>query len=113
MASKAFKKSDARNFAPPETKYFVIGAIGCLFAGGVFPAWGIVFGEMIGLLFNPALPCVDGMIPNLEGEMVKSYPTCDEYYSSVKNDIQELSFEVAAYWAGIIAMCFVGDLLAS
>ena len=41
------------HLALPETKFYIIGSIGAAIAGGVFPAWGIVFAEMIGLLFYP------------------------------------------------------------
>lgn len=48
LASKAFNKAEARRFATPEIKFYIVGAVGCALAGGVFPAWGIVFAEMIG-----------------------------------------------------------------
>lgn len=105
LASKSFKKGDARNFAAPELKFYIVGAIGAAFAGGVFPAWGIVFAEMIGLLFYPALPCDDSL------SFTHGYPTCKEYYTATANAMQELSFDVALYWLGIIVACFVGNLL--
>lgn len=105
LASKAFNKKDARQFAAPEIKFYIIGSIGAAIAGGVFPAWGIVFAEMIGLLFYPTLPCDDSL------GMTNGYPTCDEYYKATANTMQEMSFEISLYWAGIIAACFVGNLL--
>ena len=38
LASKAFKKSDARKFAAPEVNYYIIGALGAAIAGGIYPA---------------------------------------------------------------------------
>ena len=46
LASKAFNKADARRFAAPEIRFYVVGTLGCVLAGGVFPAWGIVFAEV-------------------------------------------------------------------
>eukprot|EP00571_Detonula_confervacea_P016438 CAMPEP_0172302832 /NCGR_PEP_ID=MMETSP1058-20130122/4475_1 /TAXON_ID=83371 /ORGANISM="Detonula confervacea, Strain CCMP 353" /LENGTH=1448 /DNA_ID=CAMNT_0013013465 /DNA_START=173 /DNA_END=4519 /DNA_ORIENTATION=- len=109
LASKAFNKKDARNFAAPELKFFIIGSIGCTIAGGVFPAWGIVFAEMIGLLFYPAFPCVESeptVVDTVE------YPTCQDYYNSVADEMQEMSFKIAAYWCAIIAACLIGNILA-
>ena len=97
LASKAFNKKDARNFALPEVKYFIIGSIGCCIAGGVFPAWGIVFAEMIGLLFYPVLPCDESV------GMTHGYENCPDYYDSSAREMQKMSFEVSAYWVGIIA----------
>jgi len=37
LASQAFNKKDARNFAAPEMKFYIIGSIGAVVAGGVFP----------------------------------------------------------------------------
>lgn len=106
LASKIFNKADARNFAVPETRFFIIGAIGCVVAGGVFPAWGIVFAEMIGLLFYPVLPCNEAVfIPG-------GHQTCDEYYEFSKNEMKDMSFEIAGYWCCIIAACFIGNGLA-
>ena len=106
LASKAFSKKDARNFAAPEVNYFIIGSIGAIFAGGVFPAWGIVFARMIGLLFYPAFPCPTDATASLYG-----FGTCDEYYSYVADDMQDMSFQVSLYWLGIIIACFVGNTL--
>ncbi len=106
LASKAFDKRDAWKAALPEVKYYIVGAVGCVFAGGVFPAWGIVFAELIGLLFYPAFPCEGSQ------SVAYGYPTCDAYYQSVADTIKEESYVIAVYWAGVIAACLVGNLLA-
>jgi len=107
LASKAFNKKDARNFAAPEIKFYIIGSIGACIAGGVFPAWGIVFAEMIGLLFYPAFPCEEP--DSIPGDGV--HATCQDYYDFVAEDMKQMSFEISAYWTGIIAACFVGNML--
>lgn len=105
LASKAFNKNDARKFALPEMKYYIIGSVGATIAGGVFPAWGIVFAEMIGLLFYPTLPCDESI------SLTYGYDSCEAYYAATANTMQELSFEIALYWVGIIVACLVGNLL--
>jgi len=104
LASNAFSKKDARNFAIPELKYYIVGMLGCAIAGGVFPAWGIVFAEMIGLLFYPILPCD-------ESEPTFGYPTCQDYYNSAADEMQDMSYRIASYWCMIILACLVGNIL--
>mmetsp|Transcript_28620 Transcript_28620/g.52241 ORF Transcript_28620/g.52241 Transcript_28620/m.52241 type:complete len:415 (-) Transcript_28620:343-1587(-) len=104
-ASKAFNKSDARKFAAPEVKFYIIGSVGAVIAGGVFPAWGILFAEMIGLLFYPVLPCDESQ------GITHGFPSCAEYYSWSAREIQDLSFNLAVYWSCVIAACFIGNLL--
>ena len=41
----SFSMKPARDMAKPDVMYLVIGAIGAVLAGGVFPAWGILFAE--------------------------------------------------------------------
>jgi ATP-binding cassette subfamily B (MDR/TAP) protein 1 len=106
LASKAFNKADAWKAAVPEVKFYIVGALGCAIAGGVFPAWGIVFAELIGLLFYPAFPCDESL------SITYGYPTCDAYYDSVAETLKDLSYEIAVKWTAIIAACLVGNLLA-
>lgn len=41
-ADKAFDAKRARQMALPDLKFLLFGALGAIFAGGVFPAWGIM-----------------------------------------------------------------------
>lgn len=41
----AFSVKRAREMASPDAFYMLLGSIGAVFAGGVFPAWGIMFAE--------------------------------------------------------------------
>ena len=41
----AFSMKRAREMATPDAIYMLFGAIGAVFAGGVFPAWGIMFAQ--------------------------------------------------------------------
>lgn len=106
LASKAFNKKDARNYARPEVIYFIIGSIGCAIAGGVFPAWGIVFAEMIVLLFYAVLPCDESL------GITHGYESCTDYYDSQAREIEKLSYEVSSYWFAIIFACLVGNVVA-
>ena len=72
----------------------------------MFPAWGIIFAKMIGLLFYPVLPCQNDVTASYYG-----FATCDEYYSYIADDMQDMSFRIALYWFGIIIACFVGNTL--
>ena len=47
----------ARLLARDDLKFLVVGCIGASFAGFVFPVWGIVFANMIDLLFQNVDRC--------------------------------------------------------
>jgi len=115
LASNAFNPSDARNFAKPEINLYIVGIVGAVIAGGVFPAWGLVFAEMIGLLFYPALPCpIPFVPPGLEENVCIDLllgGSCGSYYDCVSNDMRRMSFEIAGYWTVIIAACLIGNIL--
>mmetsp|Transcript_21112 Transcript_21112/g.42254 ORF Transcript_21112/g.42254 Transcript_21112/m.42254 type:complete len:1529 (+) Transcript_21112:138-4724(+) len=115
LASKAFNRADARNFAKPEINLYIVGIIGAVIAGGVFPAWGIMFAEMIGLLFYPALPCpIPFVPPGLEENTCIDLlleGSCGSYYDCIADDMRQMSFVIAGYWTVIIAACLIGNVL--
>jgi ATP-binding cassette subfamily B (MDR/TAP) protein 1 len=41
----SFSIKRARDMASPDSMYMLLGSIGAVFAGGVFPSWGILFAE--------------------------------------------------------------------
>ena len=41
----SFSLKRARRMAAPDAAYMLLGSIGAVFAGGVFPAWGIMFAQ--------------------------------------------------------------------
>jgi len=45
--AQAFNAKRARQMAKPDAKYMIIGSVGALLAGSIFPAWGIIFRYMI------------------------------------------------------------------
>mmetsp|Transcript_19313 Transcript_19313/g.35040 ORF Transcript_19313/g.35040 Transcript_19313/m.35040 type:complete len:473 (+) Transcript_19313:2973-4391(+) len=97
----------ARALARPDLKFIIIGSIGAILAGLVFPGWGIVFADMIELLYMPVYPCddIDGPPPP------SPYTDCSDYIDSTVDDIRTLSYEVAAKWAVIIGFTMLGNTL--
>lgn len=65
--------------------------------------WGLLFSYMIDLLFQPVLPC-----PGDSGEIPFDFGSCQDYWSYVKNDMQERSFVIAGFWAAVLAGCMIG-----
>jgi ATP-binding cassette, subfamily B (MDR/TAP), member 1 len=106
--TKAFDAKRARNMAKPDIHFFLVGSVGAVLAGGVFPVWGVVFSETINLLFQQVQPCDDdGEIPTFEG---KEFDTCPEYWNAVADDMQDQSYKLAIYWACVIAGCMIGNV---
>jgi len=109
-AAKAFDGKAVRKMASKDIGYLLIGAVGAVIAGGVFPAWGIMFGLMIELLFRPVFPCPaeDGLVDPIAD---LGYDDCDAYFNGEADDMQETSFRLAAYWMAIVVGCLGGNAL--
>jgi len=106
--AKAFNGKRARQMASPDKFYFLIGAIGAILSGCVFPIWGILFSETINLLFQPVFPCNDSDLPSAW----IPFPTCETYYEDVVDDMRTTSFQVAAYWVVVgVVGCVIGSIL--
>lgn len=90
----------ARLMAKQDTVYFIVGSIGAVFAGLVFPAWGIIFAYMIELLYKPIFPCDESILPD-----------CDAYWNSEADSMRTLSFNVAYGWLGLIGSTVIGNIL--
>jgi ATP-binding cassette, subfamily B (MDR/TAP), member 1 len=101
---KSFSVARARQMAKPDVSYLFIGALGAVICGGIFPTWGILFAQTIGLLFTPVLPC-----PQPDGTVPAPFASCDAYWSSTADAMRERSYTVAGYWAGLVAACFIGN----
>jgi ATP-binding cassette, subfamily B (MDR/TAP), member 1 len=107
--AKAFDGKRARNMAKPDMNYFLVGSVGAVLAGGVFPVWGVIFSETIDLLFQRVDFCneEDGVIPSFEG---REFDTCSEFWNAVADDMQDKSYKLAIYWACVIAGCMLGNV---
>jgi len=101
VGEETIKKSEqrARVLAKRDVGYILLGSIGAIFAGVVFPAWGIVFAYMIELLYNPVFPCDENTMD------------CDAYYQSEADEMQQLSFRVTYGWIGLMVSALVGNIL--
>jgi len=84
-----------RKMSEMDFSYLMIGAIGAMFSGGMFPLWGIVFGEMIDLLYKPV-------------DCDSSDDCSSSDYDEVADDMQHDSFVVAVWWTLIILQTLVG-----
>lgn len=105
---KAFDLARARKMASPDAPYLLLGSIGALMAGSVFPLWGLLFSQTIDLLFRRVLPCpMDGPQPIPDG-----FATCQEYWDWTANDMQHRSFFVALYWACVAVGSLIGNMTA-
>lgn len=93
----------ARQLARGDEKLFLIGSVGAVLTGAVFPAWGFLFAYMIELLFTHVLPC--GSIG------MDSTGTCDEYHNSVAGDMKSQATKIALASVGTIVMCMVGYVI--
>jgi len=96
----------ARLLAKSDIKFFVVGAIGAALAGLMFPGWGLIFAYMIEMLFQPVSVCDD-----LENPPPSPFTTCDDYWASEADDMQQTSYKVTGGWFGNIAATIIGNLL--
>lgn len=103
MIEKYSNGKKARQMAYEDWKYIVIGAIGALLSGGVFPAWGVMFGLLIDLLFYVAPSCDES---TLSGE----YDSCDEFFAAEADDMRQRSYISSVYWTIIILCCLFGNV---
>mmetsp|Transcript_23996 Transcript_23996/g.35489 ORF Transcript_23996/g.35489 Transcript_23996/m.35489 type:complete len:1339 (+) Transcript_23996:92-4108(+) len=102
------KKHSARAklLAKGDTKFFVIGVAGAFLAGSMWPAWGVIFAFMIDLLFSPVFMC-DGF----DNPPPPNFSTCEQYWESEANDMEQLSFKVTYGWLANIAAAIIGNVL--
>jgi len=63
-----------------------------------------MFALLIDLLFTRVLPCSITNIPN-------GYSTCQSYSDHIADDMKMKSYELAGYWALIVAGCLIGYTL--
>jgi ATP-binding cassette subfamily B (MDR/TAP) protein 1 len=97
--SSAFSLARVRQLASPDAGYILVGSIGALMAGSVFPMWGLLFAYTIELLFRRVLPC--------DGEVLD----CEALWESIADEMQQRSFEVSAFWLIVAIGSVVGNML--
>lgn len=98
---KAFSLARARRMAAPDAGFMCVGAIGAIMAGGVYPAWGVVLGETVNLLFRRVEPCTP----------VSGSEYCKEYQQAIAHDMRHRSYEIGGYWVAVAADAVIGNIL--
>eukprot|EP00934_Nitzschia_sp_Nitz4_P002963 Nitzschia sp. Nitz4//scaffold24_size164493//76056//80265//NITZ4_002328-RA/size164493-snap-gene-0.7-mRNA-1//1//CDS//3329544114//2953//frame0 len=101
-----FNMIRARALASPDFAYLLVGALGAIMAGSVFPVWGILFSKTMELLFKRVYACTDEFLED------EGYSDCQAYWSSTAEHLRERSFFVALMWASVAVGCIVGNILA-
>jgi ATP-binding cassette, subfamily B (MDR/TAP), member 1 len=99
--------SKARMMGKEDTIYFIIGSIGAVFAGLMFPGWGFIFAFMIELLYYPVLPCdgVEFFAPEPFG------PDCEAYWNDAADYMVDLSLNIFYGTLAILFSTLLGDVL--
>jgi ATP-binding cassette subfamily B (MDR/TAP) protein 1 len=103
---KAFNSKRAREMAKPDASYMLIGSIGAVMAGGVFPMWGVLFAQTIDLLFQRVEDC-----PDPSGDIPGGFINCPAYWKDTADDMRSTSFSLAGYWLVVVAGCILGNIL--
>jgi len=101
-----FSVARARKLASPDTFYIFVGSVGALFAGSVFPMWGLLFAETIDLLFRRVLPCTEDFANSI------GFEDCQDYWDTVADDMRDRSYIVALFWAIVAVGSIVGNMMA-
>jgi ATP-binding cassette subfamily B (MDR/TAP) protein 1 len=114
----AFDANRARQMAKPDSLYMLIGAIGAILAGGVFPAWGIMFGETIFLLFTVVPNCACDpetntctIVSAFGNSTLEEGVSCVDWQQMEADSMREESFVLGGYWVAIAAACVIGNIL--
>ena len=113
---KHFSASRARKLASPDINFMIIGAIGSLMAGSVFPLWGLLFSETIDLLFRPIFKCTGledetPICPPSFADECMQYGSCEEYWRTSADIMQDDSFYLSLWWTIVLVGCVIGNIL--
>jgi ATP-binding cassette subfamily B (MDR/TAP) protein 1 len=101
---KAFSLVRARAMARPDVWYMLIGTLGAVMAGGVFPVWGILFSATIDMLFVRVDDCSDTSVPS-------GYSSCEEYWTETADKMQRRSYQISGFWAALCAASILGNVI--
>ena len=112
MTGKEFR-ARARSFMrQKDFKWLALTLIGACLSGLVFPFWGWLFALMIELLFRVVYRCTPATlnVPNsgFPNGIGASYSSCSAYFDAEAQDMENFSYQIAGYWAGLIGACFLG-----
>jgi len=99
----------AKVLARSDYGLFLLGSIGAILAGLMYPGWGVVFAFMIELLFHPVIACTAEPFTNPINGMV--FDTCEEYQNYEADYLRSFSFDVTYAWIGLILSALIGNVL--
>jgi len=101
----AFNLARARQMASPEALYLLIGSLGALVVGGIFPMWGLLFAETMDILFRP--------VPNCTPEFLEfqDYLSCEDFWDAEAQYLKEASHITSVYWAIVVFACVIGNVV--
>jgi len=103
--ASAFSLTRARALASPDSMYLLIGSLGALMAGSIFPAWGLLFAESIDLLFRPVFPCTNTTLN------ITKFATCEDQWNFEADDMKEQSLMLSVYWFVLVLICASGNMI--
>jgi ATP-binding cassette subfamily B (MDR/TAP) protein 1 len=112
-AAKAKAKANqkrARSLAKDEYPLFVIGSLGAVLHGLIFPGQGFVFAYMIEVFYQYTQVCNDD--PDA-GDVVipDDHATCQIYWDTVADDMRDLSINVIYLLIALICCTMVGCVI--
>merc|ERR1712176_661439 len=112
--SSAFSVARARKLASPDAVYLLIGSIGALIAGCVFPCFGLLLADILELLFTPIPPCDDALLIFMcenPDDSVGCFVECDRFYEAKAEDMSEKSYMIALYCFLVLVLNSVGFMV--
>lgn len=101
-------KRRARAMARPDILFLLIGAIGAVLVGAIWPLLGVLFAQMIALLFYRVEAC-----PLADGSLPEGFEYCEDYWQSNASEMQAMSFIVTTFWAIMMAAALFGQVVLS
>ena len=107
----AFSVQRARQMALPDIGFMALGSVGAVMAGGVYPAWGLMFAETVDLLYRPIVRCDDTTLANISIAAQQNFTACEAYFDFEADDMRELSYRLAGYWVVVSVGCIIGYML--
>eukprot|EP00980_Cylindrotheca_fusiformis_P007162 scaffold1505_cov118-Cylindrotheca_fusiformis.AAC.12 len=105
--SSAFNMTRARKLASPDVWYYLFGSVGMIMVGCVYPMWGLLFAEMIDLLFRVTLNCDDEFLASSE-----DFATCQDYWNDKAHTLREDSYMIGLYWIIVCVANVTGNMIA-
>jgi ATP-binding cassette subfamily B (MDR/TAP) protein 1 len=95
----------AKQLASDEYPLFMLGSVGALLNGIMFPGQGFVFAYLIEVFYQFTLPCEDGV------SVPEGFGDCQEYWDSVADDMRDLAIATLYLLVGLIFCSMVGSII--